>query len=209
MTDESGEIKPATENSTVSAPQPKQKKENFFLETVKFIVITLLIVIPFRYFIAQPFIVSGDSMVPTFENGEYLIVDEISYRFSPPARGDVVIFRYPLDPSKFFIKRIIGLPGETVQIKGTAVQITTTDGITETLNEPYVTTSRDDNINVKLQTNQYYVLGDNRPASSDSRIWGPLPSNDIIGKPVVRLLPLNRIGLSPGAKNETATTTNF
>ena len=88
---------------TENTPAPK-KKENFFLETAKFIVITLLIVIPFRYFIAQPFIVSGDSMVPTFENGEYLIVDEISYRFNPPARGDVIIFKYPLDKSKYFIK---------------------------------------------------------------------------------------------------------
>src|SRR3989338_9340260 len=85
-------------------------------ETVRFIFIALLIVIPIRLFIAQPFIVSGASMDPTFTDGQYLIVDEVSYRFNEPIRGDVIIFKYPKDPKKYFIKRIIGLPRHTVSI---------------------------------------------------------------------------------------------
>ncbi len=78
---------------------------------------------PIRLFVAQPFIVSGASMDPTFETGEYLIVDQLSYHFDDPVRGQVVIFKYPKDESKYFIKRVIGLPGETVQIEGTDVTI--------------------------------------------------------------------------------------
>ena len=97
-----------------------EKKQGYFeiiKETGRFILITLLVVVPFRFFIAQPFIVSGDSMVPTFHDGEYLIVDELSYSLRDPLRGEVVIFRYPNDRSKYFIKRIIGLSGETVLVE--------------------------------------------------------------------------------------------
>src|SRR3989338_2103666 len=94
------------------------KKKNGIWETIRFIAISLLVVFAIRYFVAQPFIVSGDSMVPTFENGEYLIVDELSYRFSEPKRGDVIIMHYPLDTQKSFIKRIVGLPGETLAFNG-------------------------------------------------------------------------------------------
>ncbi|MEK7596135.1 MAG: signal peptidase I, partial [Patescibacteria group bacterium] len=90
-------------------------------EFAKLIVVSLLIIIPVRFYIAQPFIVSGNSMDPSFLNGDYLIIDEISYQFKKPERGEVVVFRYPLDPSKFFIKRIIGLPGETVRIQNGAI----------------------------------------------------------------------------------------
>src|SRR6185295_2417670 len=102
---------------------PQENRDSFFTELLKFAVIALIIVVPIRFFVAQPFIVSGASMDPTFHNGQYLIVDELSYRFSPPQRGDVIIFRYPRDPSQFFIKRIIGLPGETVKIQGGSISI--------------------------------------------------------------------------------------
>ena len=102
---------------------PAVKSNQSFWELFKFAIIALAIVVPVRIFIAQPFVVSGSSMVPTFENGEYLIVDEISYILGEPSRGDVVIFRYPNDTKKFFIKRIIGLPGETVDVNGNEVTI--------------------------------------------------------------------------------------
>ena len=104
--------------------EPIKTKIQSFWELVRFAVIALIIVIPIRIFVAEPFIVSGTSMVPTFNNGDYLIVDKLSYELGNPHRDDVVVFRYPGDTTKFFIKRIIGLPGETVDIKGNVVTIT-------------------------------------------------------------------------------------
>src|SRR3989344_2413481 len=95
----------------------------FIWETIKVVVISLAIILPIRYYLVQPFFVKGASMEPNFEDGDYLLVDELSYRFYAPERGDVVIFRYPLDQSQFFIKRIIGLPSETIEIKNNTVTI--------------------------------------------------------------------------------------
>jgi len=174
------------------------EKENFWRETVKFAVIALIVVLPFRYFVAQPFIVSGESMVPTFANGEYLIVDELTYRLvHNPERGDVIIFKYPYDQSKYFIKRIIGLPGETVALQGGKVSVDTASS-TIVLQEPYISAATGDKLTVALKDNQYFVMGDNRPESSDSRIWGPLDKKFITGRAFVRLLPFNKISLFPG-----------
>ena len=96
----------------------------FFGELVRFAIIALVIVIPIRVLVVEPFVVSGSSMFPTFENRDYLIIDKISYKLGNPKRDDVVIFRYPNDQTKFFIKRIIGLPNETVDIQGSLVTIT-------------------------------------------------------------------------------------
>ena len=117
MFEENKKTAPEMENPVDSAtsPVPEKssfKKSDFIWETVKFAIFALVIVLPIRIYIAQPFIVSGSSMDPTFDNGHYLIVDQLSYRFEKPKRGEVIIFKYPNDPSKFFIKRIIGLPGE-------------------------------------------------------------------------------------------------
>ncbi len=178
--------------------QISPEKENFWRETVKFAVIALVIVLPFRYLVAQPFIVSGESMVPTFANGEYLIVDELTYRFvHNPKRGDVVIFKYPYDQSKYFIKRIIGLPGETVTLRLGKVSVKTASSDT-VLQEPYISVATNDELTVTLKDNQYFVMGDNRPESSDSRIWGPLDKKFIAGRAFVRLLPFNKVSLFPG-----------
>lgn len=186
-------------NETPTASAPEQKKSSFG-ETVRFIIVSLVIVFGIRYFIAQPFIVSGESMVPTFQNGEYLIVDELSYRFTEPSRNDVVIIRYPLDPSKFFIKRIIGLPGETLHFDGTRITVTPADGGTPIeLDESFIKNQNNTYLTVTLKEDEYFVLGDNRPASSDSRVWGTLPRKDIIGTPVLRLLPISHLGWRPGA----------
>jgi len=172
----------------------------FVVEVVKFAVLAALIVLPIRIFIAQPFIVKGESMVPTFDDGEYLIVDEISYYAGEPKRGDVVIFRYPKDPSKYFIKRIIGLPGDTVVIEDGSVKIRAGEGSSGlTLEETYVTHASRDNLVTTLGKGEYFVMGDNRRNSLDSRVWGALPRENIIGRAFLRLFPPDEIGVFPGA----------
>jgi signal peptidase I len=176
--------------------------ESAFKEILTFIVLAVIIVVPIRLFVAQPFVVEGESMHPTFESGNYLIVDELTYHFAQPRRGDVVIFKYPGDPTgkTFYIKRIIGLPGETVHINHGQTTITKTDGTTLTLDESYIvdedaTYTQDST----LGSDQYFVMGDNRPRSSDSRVWGPVPRNDLIGRAYIRLLPPTVFGVLPGA----------
>jgi len=176
-----------------------QSPQSSFWEFVKYAIIALLIVVPFRIFVAQPYVVEGSSMDPTFKTGDYLIVDQLSKRFEESKRESVVIIRYPKDPSKFFIKRLIGFPGETVEIKEGTVTIyneNNKDGLK--LNEPYVVYKKDENLSVILGENEYFVMGDNRAGSFDSRIWGSLPKKYIIGRPIVRLLPLGEMGIWPG-----------
>lgn len=168
-------------------------------ELLSLVLLIVLVVVPVRMFVAQPFLVQGESMVPTFHDKEYLIVDQVSYRFSDPARGDVIIFRYPRHPQTFYIKRIIGLPGERVKIEKGAVTITTTSGEVVTLDESFIVNEDATyNTSLTLDTDEYYVMGDNRPRSSDSRIWGALPRENIIGKAWIRLLPFTEIAIDPG-----------
>lgn len=168
-------------------------------ELIRFIIIAGLIIIPFRIFIAQPFIVNGASMNPTFETNQYLIVDQLSYRTHDPERGDVIIFRFPLNPKDFYIKRVIGLPGETVTIQGSAVYIQEV-GKEESykLEEPYIAFTSNNSLSVTLGDDEYFVMGDNRPNSSDSRHWGVLPREFVVGRAYIRLLPFNQIDLLPG-----------
>lgn len=175
------------------------KKPSFAQDVVTFALVALLIVVPIRWFIAQPFIVRGDSMVPTFESGDYLIVDQLSYRFSEPERGDVIIMRYPKDESVYFIKRIIGLPGETVELQGERIIVRRPGQEPLTLSQPYLTNPhRPEYATYALTDDEYFVMGDNRNESSDSRVWGPLPKKDVIGRAYLRLFPPNSIGYLPG-----------
>ncbi len=174
---------------------------NSFKEIVKFTLIALIIIIPFRTFIAQPFIVSGPSMDPTFATGQYLIVDQISYRFNDPERNDVIVFRYPGNPKIFYIKRIIGLPGETVSVDaGTTTIINKEHPLGIVIPNTY--TAHDhlshDTFTKTLDANSYFVMGDNRTESADSRLWGPLPKKYIVGKPFLRLFPLSKLSVFPG-----------
>ena len=179
---------------------PEEQHENYFTELLKLALIAALIIIPIRLFVAQPFIVSGASMDPTFKSGQYLIVDELTYRFSTPLRGDVIIFHYPKDKTQFFIKRIIGLPGETVHIERGSVSVTKVNGEVLDLTEPYVkNVGNGSTINKTLGVEEYFVMGDNRPESSDSRTWGVLPEKNIVGRAFLRLLPLPTIGILPGS----------
>lgn len=170
----------------------------FVWEFVKVAAISLAIIIPVRYFLIQPFYVKGASMEPNFHDREYLIIDEISYRFNEPQRGEIIVFRYPLDPQEYFIKRIIGLPGESVQIKDGEVVIYNDEypaGLV--LEEDYL----DDDLKtysanedkVILGPKDYFVLGDNRNASKDSRVFGPLSKTYITGRVFFRGYPFSKI----------------
>lgn len=171
---------------------------SFLLEVGKVVVISLAIITIVKNFLFQPFYVKGASMEPTFFDREYLIINEISYRFHAPERGDIIVLRYPRDPSQFFIKRIVGLPGEKVDIQNGAIMIYNNeqpDGFA--LNESIYL---DNNIRttgtgpIQLSADEYFVLGDNRPASLDSRSasLGPVHRSAIIGRAWFRLWPIQR-----------------
>jgi signal peptidase I len=167
------------------------------LEVIEVAVIAIAAVFLIRTFLVQPFLVSGDSMVPTFHDGDYLLIDELTYHLRTPQRGEVVVFRYPKDESLFFIKRIIGLPGERVQIVNGVVTIVNNEyprGFV--LQEPYLpagaqTSGSED---ITLGPDQYLVLGDNRAYSLDSRSWGPVSARGITGLVRLRLLPFAAMG---------------
>ncbi|MFA6131817.1 MAG: signal peptidase I [Patescibacteria group bacterium] len=170
----------------------------FVLEFVQIVVIALAIIIPVRYFLVQPFYVEGASMEPSFYDHEYLIIDELGYRFSEPERGQVLVFRYPNDPSEFFIKRIIGLPGETIEVANGLVIIYNEEhpnGLvldeSAYLPEDTVTPGRK---KTTLGSDEYFVMGDNRDASLDSRVFGAITSEVIIGRVWLRGLPASRAG---------------
>jgi signal peptidase I len=185
-------------HGATSKENPHDKNSsNFWKELIKLILISLLIVVPFRLYVAQPFIVDGASMDPTFDTGDYLIVDELTYHFKTPERGSVLIFKYPKDPRKSFIKRVIGLPGDTVSISDGNVRITNEenpDGFQ--LEEPYVEIGKRENFTTSLDDGEFFVMGDNRQGSADSRIWGPVPEDNIVGRPIVRLWKM--ISIFPG-----------
>ncbi len=194
----------SSSSTTPILPIPENNEppraEHPIVEMVRYSLIALLIVIPIRMFIAQPFIVSGASMEETFHSGEYLIVDQVTYNFQPPERGDVVIFRYPKDPSKFFIKRVIGVPGDTVTVEGDIVTIYNEEHPNGfTITEPYVKSmDNPSQVTEKLGDREYFVMGDNRDESSDSRIWGVLQEDKIVGRAIIRLFPPQTFEYLPG-----------
>lgn len=163
----------------------------FAWDLFKIAIIALVIVLPIRYFLFQPFIVKGESMAPNFNTGDYLIIDEISYRFSEPQRGEVIVFKYPKDTSQRFIKRIISLPGETLEIKNGEVSIIK-DGQIVVLSEKYLPENLKTlgDVSVTLKFNEYFVLGDNRDYSFDSRAWGVVRRSDVIGRAFLRIFPV-------------------
>ena len=167
-------------------------------EILIFVIIAFGIVLPFRVYVAEPYLVDGRSMDPTFATGDYLIVDKLSYKFEAPERNSVVVFKYPNDTSKSFIKRIVGLPGETVIIKNNTVTVVNSENPNGlVVDGSYVTHQSLGSYEKKLAEDEYYVLGDNRAESFDSRYWGPLQKKYITGKPVVRLFGVERIGIIP------------
>ncbi|MFH1255515.1 MAG: signal peptidase I [bacterium] len=170
----------------------------YIFELVKVVAVSLAIIIPVRYYLIQPFYVKGASMEPNFYDKEYLIVDEISFRLKNPERGDIIVFKYPRNPEEYFIKRIIGLPGEKVQIKNGFVYIyneKNPEGLK--LEESYLPENDKtyglNEESVTLNSNEYYVLGDNRNFSKDSRSFGAVDGELIIGRVLLRGWPFSRV----------------
>lgn len=177
-----------------------QKFIQFVWDLLKVVTISLAIIIPVRYFLIQPFYVKGASMEPSFFDHEYLIIDEISYRFNSPERGDIIVFKYPKDPSQYFIKRIIGLPGEKVEIKDGSVYVYPVEGKRFMLEESFYLTDpveTSGNKSWTLGIDEYYVLGDNREYSLDSRGFGPVYRDLVVGKVWLRGWPLWRVKTFP------------
>ncbi len=173
----------------------KRKLISIALEIVQVVAISLAIIIPVRVFLIQPFYVQGASMEPNFFNHEYLIIDELSYRLRAPERGEIVVFHYPNDPSQYFIKRVIGLPGETVEIAGGNVKIYNgqyPNGkvLDETgyLDQDFTAATQ----TVTLKPDELFLLGDNRSSSLDSRFFGPVKRFAIVGRVWVRGYPVDR-----------------
>lgn len=168
----------------------------FFLDIAQIVIVSAAIILPIRYFLIQPFYVKGASMEPNFYDHEYLIVDELTYRLRAPERGEIVVFRYPRDPSQYFIKRIVGLPGETIEVaRGHVVVYNDTYPNGIILEESYLDdTSTEGKKKVTLGADEYYLLGDNRDESLDSRSFGPVQDTFLIGRVWIRGLPLSRIG---------------
>jgi signal peptidase I len=173
---------------------PKKAALGFLFELVQVFAISLAIIIPVRYFLVQPFYVKGASMEPNFFDHEYLVIDELSYRFHTPQRGDVVVLRYPNDEKQFFIKRVIGLPGETVEISGGQVKIYNNAHPNGQLLDEKIYLDQDTGTTrtVTLKSDEYFVMGDNRGASLDSRYFGPVQKDLVIGRVWLRGWPLDR-----------------
>ncbi|MFA6594093.1 MAG: signal peptidase I [Candidatus Buchananbacteria bacterium] len=170
-----------------------QAISEFIWEMVRVAIISLVIILPVRYFLIQPFYVKGASMEPNFYDHEYLIIDEISYRFNEPQRGDIVVFKYPKDTKQYFIKRVVGLPGDKVKIQDNAVYI---NG--EKLGETYLLAGTETVLPVRgygevtLAEDEYFLLGDNRGQSLDSRIFGSVKKDLIVGRTWIRGWPFSR-----------------
>jgi len=167
-------------------------------EFAKIIIVCLVIILPIRWFVVQPFYVKGASMEPAFHDHEYLLINEIGYRFHDPKRGEIVVFRYPQNPQEYFIKRIIALPGEKVEIKDNGVWIyndSHPDGFkldeSAYLAANVMTYNPKEEV-VSLRSGEYYVLGDNRTASKDSRSFGVVNRSFLTGKVWVRALPFSQ-----------------
>ncbi len=176
-------------------PAPR-RHSHLAREIIETIVLTALIFFAIRFSV-QTFRVDGPSMQPGLFTGEYVLVNKLAYLFHGPQRGDVIVFHYPRDPTQDFIKRVIGLPGDTLVITNDAVKV---DGVT--LKEPYISQAANAQIiNLKLQPDQYFVMGDNRPFSSDSRAWGPVPASYIIGKATLVFWPLSNWEVIPTFNN--------
>ena len=163
-------------------------------EIVEFVFIAFVAVFVIRNFLVQPFLVSGASMVPSYQHGDYLLIDELTYRVREPLRGEVVVFRYPKDETVFFIKRIVGLPGERVVIRGGKVWTGRDQSLVE-LTEEYLSSAvvTAGALDLVLGPDDYFVLGDNRTNSFDSRTWGPISRKEIMGIARVRLYPFDKI----------------
>jgi signal peptidase I len=185
-------------DTNVRLKEPTNSKLKIFVKNILHLGLAIALAMLVQKFIIRPFVVNGASMDPTLATGDYLLIDEVTYKFNEPERGDVVVFKAPPEPDKFFIKRIIGLPGDTVSIEGSVVTIKNSN-LTKSL--VLITHKSSNNISVTVPDDQYFVMGDNRSGSFDSRSWGTLPKENLRGRALLRLLPLKEIDYLPGKIN--------
>ncbi len=165
-------------------------------EIFEVVLVAVIAVLIIRNFLIQPFLVSGASMEPNFSSGDYLLIDEVSYRFREPQRGEVAVFHYPGDERFYYIKRIIGLPGEKLEIKNSGITVFNKEypeGFTIKENYLPLTTKTSGDKEVVLKDDEYFMLGDNRNYSYDSRSWGSLNKSEIVGLVRLRLWPFNEV----------------
>lgn len=206
------------EKKNINDDEEGEAKVSYFFELVKIIIWSLIIIVPIRMFLFQPFFVKGISMETNFYDGEYLIINELGFKetkisiagkelftvenFRDFNRGDVVVFHYPNNPKDFFIKRLIGLPGEKIEIKSNRIKIYNNefpDGFildeSDYLTENFQSTNCEGKCVFELEEEEYFVLGDNRSHSSDSRSWGKLEQSFVVGRVLLRAWPVNKVKL--------------
>ncbi|MGO0122313.1 signal peptidase I [Desulfothermobacter acidiphilus] len=167
-------------------------QKSYWQEILESLVIAVVLAVVIRAFIIQPFYIPSGSMIPTLEQGDRILVAKFAYWFTTPQRGDIIVFHYPLNPKKDYIKRVIGVGGDVVELRNNHLYIN--GHLTP---EPYLPpgTTFPNYGPVKVPPGCYFVLGDNRMNSEDSRVWGMLEGHYIIGKAFFRYWPLNRIGV--------------
>lgn len=188
--------------SETPAPQAERQPDlwRFLAELIRTALIVGILAYGIRLFVLQPFVVEGSSMYPRFQTNDFLIVDKVSYHLHTPERGDIIVFTPPIDATTHYVKRVIGLPGDTVRFQdGKVIIVNSTHPQGATLTEPYISAGNTTTLpagtnktEYTVPANEYFVLGDNRRASSDSREWGLLPKENIIGRVVLQVFPLNR-----------------
>jgi signal peptidase I len=191
LTDPAPSLPPAIEPGAAPAGSAPLSLKSLLREIIETVILTVLIYAVVNFATGR-FKVEGSSMEPSVHPNQYVLVDKISYRVGGPQRGDVVVFNYPLATDRDFIKRIIGLPGETVSVASGVVSV---NG--QPLTEPYIAAPPMSTGTWQLGPGQYFVMGDNRNNSSDSRSWGPLERKYLIGKAVLTYWPPTNWGLVP------------
>jgi len=169
----------------------KKRKKSMIQDLLETVITAGVIAFIIITFIGQVTVVRGASMEATLHNNERLIANKIGYRFESPQRSEIIIFKPPLDTKRNYIKRVIGLPGDKIKIVNGRVYLNDQE-----LKEPYLKYKSYENMpEIVVPENSYFVLGDNRPNSSDSRYWGFVPRKNIVGKAWIVFWPLNKIRL--------------
>jgi len=173
-----------------SQKSQRRSSGRFMREVLESVIIAVLLAVLIKVFLFQNFIIPSESMVPTLQIGDTIYINKLTYKFSDPQRGDVIVFKYPVDPKRDFVKRVIGLPGETVQVKNSKVLVDAKE-----IDQPYLPQGLKygDYGPFKIPRGEYFVMGDNRSNSSDSRVWGTLPRENILGKAMFIYWPVKRI----------------
>lgn len=171
--------------------KPKKKEKSQLRELIETVLSSVVIAAFLITFVVQAFYIPSGSMIPTLMPGDRVLVNKFIYRFTEPKRGDIMVFRFPLDPKRHFIKRVIAVGNETVELKKGRLYV---NG--KLVEQPYLPELYDNDFGpYTVPAEEFFCLGDNRNNSEDSRYWGCVPRKNVIGKAFVRYWPLNHLGL--------------